>query len=75
MQINEETKRQIIEDIISKASNNRDRQALVRPSEYGFERTTEGEKAFLAFIQKFVNCESVEIFAKDLVEIILEKGN
>lgn len=62
----------IREDIIEKANRNKDRQAYIRPSEYGFGRRTEDTKDFFAILPQIVNCSKASIIGKDLIDLTLK---
>ena len=61
----------IYEEAKQKASNNKDRQAYIRPSEFGFESTCDGTRTCLELLEKDSRFKKVKMSGRDLLEITL----
>ena len=53
------------------ASNNKERQAYISPSKFGFKSTGEGTRACKELLEKDLRFKKVEISGKDLLDILL----
>lgn len=58
-------------DIRTKASKNKDRQAIIRPSEYDFNKTEEGTVSCKNYLRSLSIVRSVETMGKDLLDVRL----
>lgn len=72
MTLNNEMIDKIRSDIINKANRNKDRQAYIRPSEYGFGRNAEDTKVFLNLLPSIINCSKAVIVGKDQIDVTIE---
>lgn len=59
------------EEANQKASKNRDRQAYMRPSKFGFKSTSEGTHACIELIQNDPRFKKIKMIGKDLLDITL----
>lgn len=59
------------EEASRKASNNDERQAYMRPSEFGFEATGDGTYACVELLKNDHRFKKIKIIGKDLLDIIL----
>lgn len=64
----------ILDDILCKANNNQDRQAYIRPSDFGFGNKSENTEEFVSLLRSEDFCSSVTIIGKDLVSVVLKMG-
>lgn len=62
---------EIYEEVKRKANNNKERQAYIRPSSFGFESTSDGSRTCVEFLKKDPRFKSVEIIGKDSLSITL----
>ena len=58
--------------IIIKASNNKDKQTYIKPSEFSFGRKLEDTKKCLNIILQFDFVKTASISGKDLIDVILK---
>lgn len=58
-------------DIKAKASRNKDRQAMIRPSEYDYDRTEEGTVSCKNYLLGLSIVRTVETMGKDLLDVRL----
>ena len=69
-----EIKDRLINDILSRAQNNKDREAMINPTDYGFESKTEGTSECLKIIKCFEFVEKADkTDCKNLLKIIVKK--
>lgn len=61
----------LYEEAIQKASKNKDRQAYIRPSKFGFEATSDGTHACAELLKSDPRFEKVEIIGKNSLDITL----
>ena len=57
--------------IHKKADSNHDKQAMIRPSEYGYSDRSEGRDACRAYLNTLPEVDRVEVGAKDLLYVYL----
>lgn len=57
----------LIQDLNSKAENNPDREAIIHPSDYGFDRSTEGSKECVNYLESLSGVDRVKVIGKDLL--------
>lgn len=62
----------IYKDIMTKISNNNERQAYIRPSDYGFGTKSENTNEFLEALKKQLKYKRAAIIGKDLIDIVLD---
>lgn len=55
----------LIQDINSKAANNPDREAIIHPSVYGFDRNTEGSRECANYLESLSGVDRVKVIGKD----------
>ena len=55
----------LIQDITNKAANNPDREAIIHPSDYGFNRSTEGSKECVNYLESLSGVDRVKVIGKD----------
>lgn len=65
----------LYEQAEQKARKNKDRQAYIYPSEFGFGRTSEGTQACLNLLKSDSRFKSVTMSGKDLLDIKLFQGD
>ena len=58
--------------IIEKATNNKDKQAYIRPSDFSFGRNIEDTKKCLELILQFDFVQKASMLGKDLIDVILK---
>ena len=61
----------LYEEAERKASNNKQRQAYIRPSKFGFKSTSDGTRACKELLDKDSRFKNVEISGKDSLDILL----
>lgn len=61
----------LYEEAIQKASKNKDRQAYIRPSKFGFEATSDGTHACAELLKSDPRFKKVEIIGKNSLDIAL----
>ncbi len=61
----------LYEEAIQKASKNKDRQAYIRPSKFGFEATSDGTHACAELLKSDPRFKKVEIIGKNSLDITL----
>ena len=61
----------LYEEAERKASNNKDRQAYISPSKFGFKSTSEGTRACKKILDSDPRFKKVKISARDLLDILL----
>ena len=59
------------EEANRKASNNDERQAYMRPSEFGFDATSDGTHACVELLKRDSRFKKIEIIGQDLLDITL----
>ena len=64
-----EEKERMIEDIYNKASNNSDGEIWIRPSDYGFPHSSEGNDECITVLNDLKICKKIIIDGKDLLRI------
>lgn len=64
-------KEKMHEDIVRKAANNKDKQAYIHPSEYGYMRNSDGTKLCCKDLSGLSEIKSIEVLGKDFLNIIL----
>ena len=57
--------------IHKKANSNHDKQAMIRPSEYGYSDRSEGRDVCRAYLESFHEVRRVEVAAKNLLRVYL----
>lgn len=62
---------EMYEEIESKASNNKDKQAYIHPSQYGFSNNQEGTNLCVTYLYKFHKVKTVSIAAKNLLLVTI----
>lgn len=72
MEISAEKLAEIIRAVRSKAENNKDLQAYIRPSDYGFGTKSEETQEFMNILKKILNIKKIEIAGKDLIDLTLK---
>ena len=58
--------------IIEKATNNKDKQAYIRPSDFSFGLNIEDTKKCLELILQFDFVQKASMLGKDLIDVILK---
>lgn len=61
----------LYEEARQKASNNKERQAYIRPSNYGFANTGDATRACLELLKADLRFKKAEIIGKDLLDVTL----
>lgn len=61
----------LMEAIRDKASNNSEKQAYIKPSEFGFTRSTAGTEECIKFLEHQPQVLSAKFIGKDSVDVIL----
>jgi hypothetical protein len=59
----------MIEDIYNKASNNSDGEIWIRPSDYGFPHSSEGNEECIKVLNELQICKKIIVDGKDLLRI------
>ena len=73
MAVFDEQKNRIKDDIEAKARNNHDREAVVHPSDYGFDRKQEDAQTFCVLVEDlFPGCVT-KIIGKNTVQVNIDK--
>ena len=67
----EKIKNKIYEDARRKANNNKEQQAYIQPSSFGFEHTSDATHACLELLKSGSRFKKVKIIGKDLLDITL----
>lgn len=70
--ITSEQKKALMDAIKSKASHNKQGQAYISPSDFGFGRKPEDTEECASFLRKKTEIESVKIIGKDLLDISIK---
>lgn len=68
---NEKIIQKIFKDINDKSKNNKDGEAALRPSCYGFSEWDEGTKEFIKFVKDNIKIREIKIVGKDFVHIYI----
>ncbi len=55
----------LIQDITNKAANNPDREAIIHPSDYGFDLSTEGSRECANYLESLSGVDRVKVIGKD----------
>ena len=71
MKFTQEQWNAIYKDIMTKASNNKEQQVYIRPSDYGFGTKAEDTQEFLEALKEKLNHKKAEIAGKDLIDFVL----
>lgn len=61
----------LYEQAMQKANNNDDRQAYIKPSDFGFEHTSDGTRECMEVLRTDSRFKRVEMIGKDLLDITL----
>lgn len=69
--VTEETKNQIFEVIYSKASNNKEGEAIIKPSEFGFKHSMEETIRVCKWLLTFSEFDKVEEIGKDSIKVVV----
>ncbi|MBQ8210428.1 MAG: hypothetical protein IJZ35_07605 [Clostridia bacterium] len=69
--ITEEQKQKMIDDIYRKASNNNDGQLWIRPNDYGFPNSSEGNSECIKILNELKIFKNIKVSGKGLLEIII----
>ena len=64
-----EQKDKMIEDIYNKASNNNDGEIWIRPSDYGFTHSSEGNDECIEVLKNLNICKKIVVDGKNLLRI------
>lgn len=67
----EERIENLYDQAMQKANNNNDRQAYIKPSDFGFERTSDGTRNCMEVLRNDSRFKRVEMIGKDLLDITL----
>ena len=55
----------LIQDITNKAANNPDREAIIHPSDYGFDLSTEDSRECANYLESLSGGDRVKVIGKD----------
>lgn len=69
--LTEENKNKLLDDIFVQCSQNKDGEAYIHPSHYGFVSTSEGTDAFIVELRKLNACHSIKVISKDTLLICI----